>query len=67
MKAVLEDIQSGKFVQDWMMENKVGARRFKAMRRRAAEHDIEIVGQKLRDMLQDAESTCPIIKDVCMA
>jgi hypothetical protein len=37
------------------------------MRRRAAEHDIEIVGQKLRDMLQDAESTCPIIKDVCMA
>ena len=51
MKAVLEDIQSGKFVQDWMMENKVGARRFKAMRRRAAEHDIEIVGQKLRDMM----------------
>ena len=45
MKAVLEDIQSGKFVQDWMMENKVGARRFKAMRRRTAEHDIEIVGQ----------------------
>ena len=51
MKAVLEDIQSGKFVQDWMMENKVGAPRFKAMRRRAAEHDIEKVGQKLRDMM----------------
>ena len=67
MRGVLDDIQSGKFVQDWMMENKVGAPRFKAMRRRAAEHDIEIVGQKLRDMLQDAESTCPIIKDVCMA
>ncbi|MDP6260243.1 MAG: ketol-acid reductoisomerase, partial [Rhodospirillales bacterium] len=29
MKEVLEDIQSGKFVQDWMMENKVGAPRFK--------------------------------------
>ena len=51
MKAVLEDIQSGKFVQDWMMENKVGAPRFKAMRRRASEHDIEKVGQKLRDMM----------------
>ena len=34
-----------------MMENKVGAPRFKAMRRRAAEHDIEKVGQKLRDMM----------------
>ena len=51
MKEVLEDIQSGKFVQDWMMENKVGAPRFKAMRRRAAEHDIEKVGQNLRDMM----------------
>jgi len=51
MKDVLEDIQSGKFVQDWMMENKVGAPRFKAMRRRAAEHEIEKVGQNLRDMM----------------
>ena len=51
MKEVLDDIQSGKFVQDWMMENKVGAPRFKAMRRRAAEHDIEKVGQNLRDMM----------------
>ena len=51
MKHVLEDIQSGKFVQDWMMENKVGAPRFKSMRRRAANHDIEKVGKKLRDMM----------------
>jgi ketol-acid reductoisomerase len=51
MKDVLNDIQTGKFVQDWMMENKVGAPRFKAMRRRSAEHDIEKVGQNLRDMM----------------
>ena len=51
MKDVLDDIQSGKFVQDWMMENKVGAPRFKAMRRRSAEHDIEKFGQNLRDMM----------------
>ena len=51
MKEVLDDIQTGKFVQDWMMENKVGAPRFKAMRRRSAEHDIEKVGQNLRDMM----------------
>ena len=34
-----------------MMENKVGAPRFKSMRRRAASHDIEKVGKKLRDMM----------------
>ena len=51
MKEILDDIQSGKFVQDWMMENQVGAPRFKAMRRRSAEHDIEKVGQNLRDMM----------------
>ena len=51
MKEVLNDIQSGKFVKDWMLENKVGAPRFKAMRRSAAQHDIEKVGQKLRDMM----------------
>ena len=51
MKEVLGDIQSGKFVQGWMMENKVGAPRFKAMRRRSAEHAIEKVGQDLRDMM----------------
>jgi ketol-acid reductoisomerase len=51
MKEVLNDIQSGKFTKDWMLENKAGAPSFKAMRKRAAEHDIEKVGQKLRDMM----------------
>ena len=51
MKEVLTDIQSGKFVKDWMLENKCGQPAFKAMRRRAAEHDIEQVGDKLRGMM----------------
>jgi len=51
MKEVLNDIQSGRFTKDWMLENKAGAPSFKAMRKRAAEHDIEKVGQKLRDMM----------------
>ncbi|MBE0532854.1 MAG: ketol-acid reductoisomerase [Rhodospirillales bacterium] len=51
MKEVLTDIQSGKFVKDWMMENKVGQPAFKAMRRRNAEHPIEQVGEKLRGMM----------------
>lgn len=51
MKEVLDDIQSGKFVKDWMLENKVGQPAFKAMRRRSAEHPIEEVGEKLRGMM----------------
>ena len=51
MKDVLDDIQSGRFVKDWMTECSAGQPSFKAMRRRAAEHQIEEVGEKLRGMM----------------
>jgi ketol-acid reductoisomerase len=51
MKKVLEDIQTGKFARDWMLENKVNQASFKAIRRRNAEHPIEAVGEKLRAMM----------------
>jgi ketol-acid reductoisomerase len=51
MKSVLEDIQSGRFVRDWMLECKAGQPSFKAIRRRNAEHDIEKVGERLRAMM----------------
>ena len=51
MKRVLADIQSGTFARNWMLENKVNQSSFKAMRRRAAEHSIEQVGEKLRAMM----------------
>ena len=51
MKRVLDDIQSGKFARDWMLENKVNQTSFKAMRQRLAEHPIEQVGEKLRAMM----------------
>ena len=51
MKRVLEDIQSGRFVRDFMQENAVGAPSFKATRRRGSEHQIEEVGARLRAMM----------------
>jgi ketol-acid reductoisomerase len=51
MKRVLEDIQSGRFVRDFMAENAIGAPSFKATRRRGSEHQIEEVGQRLRAMM----------------
>ncbi len=51
MKAVLTDIQNGKFVRDFMLENAVGQPSFKATRRINDEHQIEQVGAKLREMM----------------
>ncbi len=51
MKKVLEDIQTGRFTRDWMLENKVHQSSFKAIRRRNAAHPIEEVGAKLRGMM----------------
>ncbi len=51
MKKILEDIQSGRFTRDWMLENKVGQPSFKAMRASAETHPIEGIGEKLRAMM----------------
>jgi ketol-acid reductoisomerase len=51
MKRILNDIQSGKFTRDWMLENKVNQTSFKATRAKLAEHSIEQVGAKLREMM----------------
>ncbi len=51
MKRVLDDIQNGKFVRDWMLENDAYQSSFKARRRLGAEHPIEEVGGKLRAMM----------------
>jgi ketol-acid reductoisomerase len=51
MKRILEDIQSGRFVRDWMAECGAGQPSFKATRRRAGEHAIEDVGGRLRAMM----------------
>src|SRR6202044_2699595 len=51
MKRILEDIQSGRFTRDWMLENRVNQTSFKAMRARANAHPIEQVGEKLRAMM----------------
>ena len=51
MKSILSDIQTGKFVKNWMLENKNDQPNFKAMRKKAQSHEIETVGKKLRDMM----------------
>ncbi len=56
MKAVLDDIQSGKFARDWVLENQAGAPSFLSMRSRMNDHLIEEVGEKLRGMMHWAQN-----------
>ena len=51
MKEVLKDIQSGKFTKQWMDECKNGQKNFLKMRSDLANHPIEKVGKKLRDLM----------------
>src|SRR5512140_618264 len=51
MKRILKDIQSGQFTSDWIRECKAGQPKFKATRAKLAQHPIEEVGAKLRDMM----------------
>src|SRR6187401_226399 len=51
MKKILDDIQSGKFVKDWMLENRVNQTSFKAMRAKCDNHQMEEVGKRLRAMM----------------
>ncbi len=51
MKRILDEIQSGRFAKEWVLENNASQASFKAMRRQAAQHPIEEVGEKLRAMM----------------
>ena len=51
MKRILADIQEGRFVNDFMLDNKVGQIKLKAARAKGAAHQIEEVGENLRAMM----------------
>src|SRR5213594_3557759 len=51
MKKILADIQSGSFAKEWIAENEAGRPNFNRMRLDEANHTIEIVGKRLRDMM----------------
>ena len=51
MRALLADIQSGKFADEWMAEHKAGKPNFKRLEAAGKEHLIERVGERLRGMM----------------
>jgi ketol-acid reductoisomerase len=51
MKALLTNIQNGKFAKQWIAENQTGLPEFKARRQAERDHQIERVGEELRSMM----------------
>ena len=51
MKRVLADIQQGRFVKNFVLDNRAGQPELKAARKLAAAHPIEQTGAKLRAMM----------------
>jgi ketol-acid reductoisomerase len=51
MKEILKEIQSGKFADEWITEYKCGMPHFRELRKEAANHPIEEVGERLRGLM----------------
>jgi ketol-acid reductoisomerase len=51
MKRILEDIQTGRFAREWILENQANRPIYNALKKKESEHLIEVVGAKLRSMM----------------
>ena len=51
MKQVLAEVQSGKFADEWIAENKAGRQKFLDTRKEQQEQLVEQVGKNLREMM----------------
>jgi ketol-acid reductoisomerase len=51
MRAILQEIQSGEFAREWILENMAGRPVYGAIKRIDSEHLIEKVGKQLRAMM----------------
>jgi len=51
MDYILEEIQTGEFAREWILENQAGRPVYNAIKREESEHEIEVVGRELRGMM----------------
>ncbi len=51
MKKILQEIQTGAFAREWILENQAGTPMFRAIRQRERAHLVEQVGKRLRAMM----------------
>ncbi len=51
MAQILAEVQDGTFAREWILENQAGRPCYNALKRLEAEHEIEVVGKRLREMM----------------
>ncbi len=51
MRAILDEIQDGRFAAEWVAENEAGRPNYERLKREGQEHQIETVGAELREMM----------------
>ncbi|MDW7983403.1 MAG: ketol-acid reductoisomerase, partial [Acidobacteriota bacterium] len=51
LREILQEVQTGLFAREWILENQAGRPVFETLRRRQAQHPIEEVGRRLRAMM----------------
>jgi len=51
MKTILDEIQTGKFADEWVAESRTGRENFHRLEAAGHDHQIEKVGRKLREMM----------------
>jgi len=56
MKKILDEIVSGQFARDWLLENQAGRPMFNALYKKDYNHPLEVVGRKLRRMMKWIDS-----------
>jgi ketol-acid reductoisomerase len=51
MRKVLDEIQDGRFAEEWIAESESGRTRYKELQEAGKAHQIEVVGEELRAMM----------------
>jgi ketol-acid reductoisomerase len=57
MEEVLDDVQSGAFAREWIAENQANRPAYRQLRQAEKDHEIEEVGERLRDLFAWAEES----------
>ncbi len=56
MKKILEEIVTGQFAREWILENEAGLPVFNALYKKDHDHPVEVTGRKLRRMMKWIDS-----------
>jgi ketol-acid reductoisomerase len=60
MREILQEIQSGRFAKEFILENRSGGVEFEALRKRGKAHPMEEVGAKLRNLMPWLRENRPV-------